>query len=390
MAKGVLLLVAIAVLSCSVSEKLELPALDPELREELESYLRSHHMTPEEYVLSKFKEQDVVIIGEYHRIKHDVKLIQDLIPLLYENGVFVLGSEFGRQEDQDRIDSLINAPNYDESLARNILFDQFVSWGYQEYLDIYRVAWQLNRSLPENARKFRILGLDCSPDWSFIEKPEDRDDSTVMKKVWKGCGEDDWAQVILGEVVGKGEKALIHCGIHHAFSEYEQPIFNEEKKDFIRFEDRRLGNYIYREIGKRVITIFLHSPWCSSEGYSEPTVYAADGIIDALMAGMEPGCGRVGFDVKGTPFGKLPGETSIYKHGYEDFALEMFCDGYIYQMPLSKYQGVTPIDGFINEKNIEEARLQSSNPGLRDAPVERFNRGIAVDADMTRRFARFH
>ncbi|KPJ53202.1 hypothetical protein AMJ39_05580 [candidate division TA06 bacterium DG_24] len=353
----------------------------------LADYVRTHHMSPEEYVISKFEEHDVVCIGEQHRIKHDVELIQRIIPELYENGIYTLGTEFGRREDQPRIDSLLNAPAWDEALARQVTFNQSVTWGFREYVDVYRAAWQLNHGLPEGARRFRILGLGDSLDWSVIQKPEDRNDPAIMKKVWHGEGEHLWAKVVLDEVITKGEKALTYSGIHHAFTQYRQPNWSIEKQRLIRFEDRRMGNFLYREIGKRAITIYLHAPWNSAEGWEAPMVQPADGIIESVMAELEPEYIPVGFDTKGTPFGRLPGETSMYMYGYEDFTLETFCDGYIYQMPISEFRGVTPIEGFINEDNIEYARLQMPNPAYRHASIEQFNNAIAADADIPRRFA---
>lgn len=50
-------------------------------------------------------------------------------------------------------------------------------------------------------------------------------------------------------------------------------------------------------------------------------------------------------------------------------------------MPVSRYEGLTPIANWINEANIEVARLQLPNPAFRDASIERFNAGIAQDAD---------
>ena len=385
----VLLILILAAFLLGCSKKIDLPRLDEELRLKLEEYLKSHYMTPEDYVISKFRDHDIVFIGEYHRIKHDVELIHRLIPRLYENGVFILGTEFARREDQPLIDSLLNSQTYDEKLAWDITFNNFVHWGYKEYVDIYKVAWQLNQSLPEGSRKFRILGLNDSRDWSIIKTQKDRENDAIRKKVWRGGGEHLWAKVILDEVVAKGEKALIYCGIHHAFTEYKQPIFDEQKQIFIRFEERRMGNFVYNEIGKKAITIYLHAPWPSAQGYTKPDVYPVDGIIDAVMARISPRYRRVGFDTKGTPFGKLPGETSIYKHGYEDFSLEKFCDGYIYQASLSKYEGVTPIRGFVNEGNIEQARLQSPNPWFRNATIEDFYNAAKEDANFKRRFARF-
>jgi len=374
-----ILLVSLFLISTCTSSQ-NSPVVNEKLKTELKSYIVKNYLTPENYILSKFKDHDIVFVGETHYIKHDPELIQKLIPLLYQKGVYTLGTEFGRREDQPLIDSLLSSPAYDESIARLITFNQFVLWGYKEYVDIYKAAWLLNHTLPAGKRKFRILGLNDSPDWSFVKKSEDRDNSDIMRKVWKGGGENLWAQTILDNVVAKGEKALIYSGMHHAFSEYKQPICEGEK--FIRFEDQRMGNFVFQKIGKRAITIFLHGPWYNALGYDQPFVYPVDGVIDQVMGGVESRYQRVGFDTRGTPFGKLPGETSIYKHGYSNFTLEMFCDGYIYQKPFSKYEGVTPIKGFINESNLEKARLNTPNLRFRKASVEDFYKTIARTSDV--------
>src|SRR5687768_14806323 len=70
----------------------------------LVAYLKSHGMPPENYVVSKFRNHDIVFLGEYHRIKHDVELIHALIPRLHKAGVYNLGIEFGCYEHQDKVD----------------------------------------------------------------------------------------------------------------------------------------------------------------------------------------------------------------------------------------------------------------------------------------------
>ncbi len=383
MTKVLLLIVSLAAWVYALGAGL--PRADAQVQNELAVYLKAHYMPPEDYVIGKFKDHDVVFIGEWHRIKHDPLLIQALIPRLHKSGIYTLATEFARREDQSLIDHLINAPAYDEQLARQIQFNQFVAWGYQEYVDIYKAAWRLNRGLPKDSRKFRILGLGDSPDWSLIKTEEDNRNPAIRRQVWKGGGENLWARVILDDVEKK-EKLLVYCGIHHAFSEYKQPVVGNDGK-FVRLADDRMGNYVFRAIGKRAITIFLHSPWYPAEGYNAPyMVRPADGAIDAMIDALEPGLRRAGFDTRGTPFGQLPGGTSIYKHGYDGFKLADFCDGYIIQKPLSEYEGVTPIPDFVNEKNIEQARAQIPNPRLRTASIATFNRAIASDADMKKRF----
>jgi hypothetical protein len=358
---------------------------DPEIVRTLVAYVKTHHQEPEAYVLSKFRDHDIVFLGEFHRIKHDPEFVQKLIPLLHAAGVYHLGYEFARRIDQPLIDSLLSGPAYDESLARLIMFRQFVYWGYQEYVDLFKAAWTLNRSLVPGTRRFRILGLNNAPDWRHIKTPEDRDKGSVMSLVWHGETEEDWAKVLLDVVVARGEKALVYCGSHHAFTEYRQPIVANGK--FIRFGDVRVGNHVYQKIGKRTCTIKLHAPWNSAQGYDRPPVLAADGYIDAVLAGLEPRYQRAGFDLTGTPFGTLPGETSIYTFGYDHFTLDTIYDGYICQGPLSAYQGVSPIRDFINAGNLEEARAQSPNPTMRTRGAAELNEAIAHDAEIPRRFS---
>jgi len=353
------------------------PALDAKIGAELKSYLDTHKQTPTDYVVSKFADHDVVILGEYHRIKENVTLIQELIPPCYINGVHTLATEFARREDQHLIDSLLSGTSYNETLARQITFNQFSFWGFQEYVDIFKAAWQFNQTLPDSAPRFRILGMNDSPEWSYIQTEADRDNAEIKKKVWQGGGEHLWAKVVT-DAVASGEQVLVYCGIHHGFSGYEQPIVNDGK--FIRFETERLGNFVKKTLGDRVMTVYLHAIWPPKDGYGGIYVYAADGQIDALMKELGPTYYPVGFDLQDTPFGLLTGENSVYSQGYENFTISKFADGWIFQCPISQYHGVTPIEGFINGNNYERAKQQSPNPSLRKMTMDELNKVIASDA----------
>jgi len=387
---------AVGLSGCSGERKSEAgrapgASLDAELAATLEGYVREHHETPEEYIVTKFVDHEIVFVGEYHRIKHDVELIQNVIPLLYENGVYNLGMEFASRADQADIDRLVTAETYDEALANGIIWNQWAWWGYQEYVDIFRAAWEFNQELPESARPFRVFGLNATSDWSHVWTPEDRQDPEVMRKVWpEGNSDAVMAETILEQFVDKEQKALVYMGINHAYTEYRQPIYDESAGEFARFSKGRAGNRVYDEIGKRCITIFLHAPWPSAEGNSAPWVRAADGAIDVLMARLPPELGRAGFDVNGTPFGDLSGASSLWKHGYEDFTLATYCDGYIFQKPLSGYEGVAVVDGWFSEENRLDAIAQIANPDPRaknrSRTVEGLTAGLASDTDISRHF----
>ena len=81
--------------------------VDSETLARLKTYVETHPMSPADFILDKFTDHDVIFLGEVHRVKHDVALVRDLLPLLYEHGIYSLGTEFGRRIDQDLIDSLL-------------------------------------------------------------------------------------------------------------------------------------------------------------------------------------------------------------------------------------------------------------------------------------------
>jgi len=345
---------------------------DRALFDELRSYLQQNRQTPEDYVIGRFTDHDIVFLGEMHRIKHDEELVQRLIPRLHAEGIHVLATEFGRREDQPLIDRLLSAPEFDSTLANRILFQQFVHWGYREYRDIYRAAWRLNRSLAPDEKPFRILGVNCSPDWSIIKTEADRDVDSLKRLVWGGCSEKDWAEVVL-EAVRSGDRVLAHCGIHHGFTDYYQPIVNNG--EFIRHDTTRFGNYVKQELGDRAMTIYLHALWTDRTGYGGEYIRPVGGIVDALMDSLGEEYYPVGFDIDGTPFERFVDSSAVYSQGYENFTPAVFCDGYIFQTPFREAEVVTLIDGFFNEDNLAEARRGSPNPRYRDASIEDFEKG---------------
>ncbi|MBU8920517.1 MAG: ChaN family lipoprotein [Bacteroidales bacterium] len=359
----------------SCSARLDHPDVEPEKLLALRTHLEENARDPYEYIADKLDEHDLVFIGEIHGVRHNLVFIQRLIPFLHQMGIYSLCTEFARREDQGLIDSLLAEEIWDEALAREITFRHNVHWGFQEYVDVFKAAWKSNRSSKDSMRPFRIIGVNDSPDWSFVTRKDDRQSGEIMRKVWQGGGEEFWARIILDEVIARGEKAVVYSGIHHAFTEYLQPICDGDG-EFIRFEENRMGNFIYREIGKRAITVFLHGPWRPTRGYGKMEIYPVDGVIDVLITTLGKGVLPAGFDTHGTPFGSLEGETSIYSRGYEEFSLETFCDGYIVFDAFSVFEGMSPIDDFVNGENIDYARKNDSQPRYRKATVDEFKKSM--------------
>lgn len=348
------------------------------------TYLEENRKEPNEYIIDKFKTHDIIFLCENHFIKEQVEFVKNLIPELYANGIYNLGTEFLRYSDTDSINKLITDSTYNEELAKEITFKSSWHWGYQEYLDIYREAWELNQSLPPDAPKFKIFGIEEDMDWSYVQSEEDLNNLEIMQKVFKSSSEFEEEEglsafAIENEVLNRNEKAIIHLGIHHGFTSYYQPHFNPETKDFGgSYNKERAGNLIKNKIGDKTITVFLHGPWYSEEGYVEQ-VLPVDGVLDSLFSKKENSkYFPFGTDTKNTPFGDLTGETSVYKYGYPNFTLKDFCDGYIFLKPISEYQSVTAIPNFITSEKVEFIKQQEFEYRDKDLTAQMLNDSIEI------------
>ncbi|MBN2070140.1 MAG: ChaN family lipoprotein [Candidatus Krumholzibacteriota bacterium] len=370
---GTILLAAVLLFSgCGGDDLIDPPAISAELQKEMENWFAANGRAPGDYVSGLFNDHDVVLLGEMHRFKHDELFVQKLIPRLHAEGVNLLATEFARRTDQALLDSLVLASRWDEDLGREILFEGFMPWGFREYLDIFRTAWKVNSERPAGRPPFRVIGVNNTLKYEHFKSEADWNDPEVWKLVAGDQTEADWALPVI-EAVRSGEKVLVHCGIHHAFTGFRQPVVVDGR--FERFSQGRFGNHIREAIGERAVTVALHAPWSSAAGYNSEYVHPANGRIDAFMLSRGGGPFEMGFDVAGSPLGDLPIGNAVYGHGYDPFTLSTFCDGYIYTKPVSRYEPVTYIEGWINDSNLERAHAVAMNPLWREFSVEQLNAG---------------
>lgn len=352
---------------------------DAALVTRIAEWLRARGKNPEEYVLSKFADHDIVLLGEWHRIRHDPLFVQTLIRRLPEVGVLDVGIEFGAEELQAEADRLVTAPQYDEALARRLMFREDSFWGYREYIDLYRAAWEVNQKLPADGPRFRIVHLNYLQRWSLAEQPMNH---ANWEKVWfRGSSDEFMAGVAKREFIDRHRKALIYCGLHHAFTRYKQPESDEKDTRALRFMDLRTGNILRALLADRVCTIGLHAPWRRrGGGWAAPL----GGVLDRAVA--ESGMSRVGFDVFETPAGELADPDTYYSVGYSDFRFGHFVDGWVWLTPFERYEGCTVDEQFITAENLEEAR-QSQSPAVRDQlqTVEQFMAEIRAAADVPKK-----
>jgi hypothetical protein len=360
--------------------KLELPTLDDSIYQVLIEDFDKSAMDPYEYVIHEFNNHDIVFIGENHRIKHDLIFAKNLIPKLYENGIRNMGFEFALYKDSLLIkDVLTNKEFFDQEKANQIIFNLSPFWGYKEYIDLFKSAWEVNNSLPDTAEKFMIYGIMHDFDFSQMTSRSDEYNDDIMLKVRKGVAnpEEFMANNILNSFADKNKKALIFCGIHHAFTGYQG-------------NGQRVGVLVKKKIGERTMTISLHYPWPGKHGFSDTRVYPVNGYIDAFIRKHKSKEFAFGINVNNTGFGNLIDTTSYYVQG-DYLELDSFCDGYIYLNSFSSAEGVTIQKDFITRKNYKYAMTQLPNPELRDkffkfVGAKVLNQVPAMDADISYQF----
>src|SRR5882724_4942655 len=206
-------------------------------------------LKPEDYVVSKFRGHDVIFLGEMHSVRENLEFLQKLIPHLYQAGVYNLAYEFSAHRVQPRIDKLINASEYDEAAALDILWRCCdLKWVTQEYADVFKAAWKLNHELPPGTRRFRIVALDrtlIDGDGNALPTGAITDGLRDGESFLNHFDADNyfWAQVIEKEILNRHEKALVYSGVGHAYTR----LYNSRGRDY----GFTVGNFIFNAIGSR-------------------------------------------------------------------------------------------------------------------------------------------
>lgn len=348
-------MVALMLTSLSHSSAQQTRVLGQDQKAEIASYLKAHWQTPENYIVSKFQDHDVVLLAEHHGFKHNLELIQRVIPQLYKAGVYNIGMEFGAAEDQAALDRLVNADTYDEDKARELMFDYNVGWAYKEYMDVYRKAWEFNKTLPPNAPRFRIVNLSYRYDWNQAGAIPTSD--SMERVFYRGNTETFRADVVDREIYAKHQKMLILTGSLHAFTKYLYPEYDYYSPGFVMMRPVTFGNLLETRHPGRNFTIFLHIPWTSRDMTHK--IRPLGGVIDDVMSSFNDK--RIGFDTHGSPFASLIETSSSYAAGYPQFTLETIADGYIYEKPFDQYEGCTIDEKFLTDKNWPVAKEQMTD-----------------------------
>ncbi len=318
-------------------------------------YLKQHAKSPVEYVLDKFKDHDVVILGEMHEVRENCKLISRLIALLYHKaGVRYLATEFLKHKNTVLANKLVTAQEYDQSLAIQLYRDLAQPmWGFKEYMDILKTIWTVNSKLDPQEQKFKIIGLDS--DWEAYDLFCGSEKSQIEVKKIIEKRDSYMANAVINEVIKKSEKAIVHTGYNHSFTKYQLPkVINNKLKGTL---PPRFGRILYNQYGGQIFQICLHTNHFGIEvltgGKPTSKPILTDFIEDLLRRNWNK---PVGFDIENSPFANLRDRKSYYFAFQKKVVFSDIAQGYIFLKPLAKLSKIRWVNGFIDESNFEKVR----------------------------------
>jgi hypothetical protein len=325
-------------------------------------YLKQNANPPVQYVVDKFKDHDVVILGEMHEVRENCKLISSLIdPLYHRAGVRCLATEFLKHKNTALANKLVTAQEYDQNLTLQLYRDlPQPAWGFKEYLDILKAIWKVNSKLGPQAQKFKILGLDS--DWdAYALFCGSQNAQTATKRVVEKR-DPYMAEVVINEVLKKSEKAIVHTGYNHSFTRYQLPkVINGKLTGTL---PPRLGHILHKRYGGRIFQICLHQQHFGTEvltGGKPTSKPVLIGFMEDLLRKNQNK--PIGFDIENSPFANLRDRKSYYFAFQNEVVFSDIAQGYIFLKPIRKLRKMTWVKGFIDQSNFERAKAIAQKRG---------------------------
>ena len=339
MSRVCLLIVASGWNICNCSAK-EVPAVN---MDDAGKISRSFE-DPIEYVLGKLKDYDLVMIGERHWCRQEPLFIQDLIKQCCEkdaiNAVFL---EFGRFEDQGKIDAFMDSAKYDPKPVIETLRNVgVIGWGYQEYFDIFKLIYDQNaKRLP--AQKIRLVLTD--PELEGLNLDAQlynclKTSPLPEKKKWQVIAwlrdsikdrDQRMSAVIEAHVFQSGLKGIYYAGSSHI------------RKDLLKKHDDgrqyfSAGGVLARKYPGRVCCLVFHK---------QPELWQDESGFNRLEELFQSHGKSFAVDTRDSSIGRLKLKSDVSQEGV---ALCEAFDGYIMLNRDKDYQPCALVPGFYDDE----------------------------------------
>jgi len=324
------------------------------------NWLNKNALSPKDYAITMAKTHQVTLFGEEHDLKDNLDFFNRIIPDLYfKSGVRCIAMEVMPSSVDGKIEKLVGAKAFNNDLAMEIARSQgWKTWGDKEYWDVLKTVWKLNKSLPENAQKMRLVGIDS--DWEmanivllniggdkrgptpFVEKFRV---FPMVKDLFNGSLRDNtMAHNIEKETIEKGDKGVVWVGGAHTPVQYGWPQIVNHKIIDLR---ARMGLLLYQKYKDKIFQIELFYPYYpENENKACPPVF--QGFIENVMA--KRANTPTGFSIKKSPFENLRDSCSGYFGFYPTIVYGDLAQGLIFLKPFKDLQHCTWANGYISNE----------------------------------------
>jgi uncharacterized RDD family membrane protein YckC len=324
------------------------------------SWIKKKGQSPEDYLVRIATEHKVTLLGEIHDQKDNLEFLNTAIPDLYfKSGVRCIGMEVIPADMNKSIEKLVNNEQYDDELAMKIARSQpWQIWGDKEYWDVLKTVWKLNKRLPANAPKMRLIGLDgdwAGPDIGVLNIGADKRGNAPFLEKFKilpaikdifieGNRESIMASNIEEEMIKKGDKGVALVGFSHTMPQLGYPIIQNHKVVTVQ---QRMGLLLGQKYKNQVFAIELFQPLDPDvENKAHPPVLQS--FIETVLNKSDKT--SVGFSIKNSPFEFIRDSYSDIFDYYPSICYVDVTAGLIVLKPLDKMQRCTWIKGYISDE----------------------------------------
>jgi len=323
---------------------IDISSLDSTKNEQFTNWLNKNGKSPHDYILEKVSQYQITIFGEMHDQSNYLVMLKELLPELYHKaGVRYIAMEVCVHEDNELIDKLVTANEYDEELALEIGRHQpWLAWGGKEYWDILKAVWLLNKNLDQNQEKIKIIGLDSKwdgPSIALTRGTESGKSGPLYEKlrilrairslplfIYR---DELMANEIDKEIIKKNKKGIVWVGSAHSFLNYKQQYQSKGRMAYI----------LYKKYGDKIFQINLHS------NYSSIPIAK---LIERSASFSK--FHQIGFDLYKSPFNELRDSSSNYFRNQSNVCYGDIVRGYIYLAPCDSLSSVKYIKNFISPR----------------------------------------
>jgi hypothetical protein len=301
-----------------------------------------------------------------------LEFFSNLIPYLHQTKkINIIGWEFGAAEYQKDADSVVTASEFDRKKAIAIMRNSMYYWCYEEYLNIFKTIWELNKTITQTDEKIRFLQLNRPYNPKLLNST---DKNISLEEDKKGNFDNTLPVIVEKEVIQRNKKILIYCGLHHSLTKFKTPKF------FFLKDKGRAGQILFKKYPDKVFQICLLFPFpprwyiykelTHNQNYKH--VYPFGAVFNELYDSLKKSFAVNSNDPE---FQNLKDYNSFYAFDtWSGIKLKDFCDGIIMLNSFDKIKPVKFITDWVtteeelNEiKNVlpeEDAKQIKSIPDL--------------------------